>query len=473
MKAWNAVERVRDMNRKRTALFGVTGFLLFGVLFGAGDAQTADGAGSLPALPSLAQLAGQPTGNPQGANDAYGTVQAGGAREVSQGATSVLIDSDAAVTAEMYASQNTDENAVRIAGPVTALMDQISVEKSGNTENSDACREYGQNAGLLATGGASVSVTGATVHTDGSGANGVFAYGDSTTIHISDSALQTQMDHSDGMLVSGGGTLNADSLTVETHGDASAAIRVNQGGGNITVNGGTYATYGTDAPALNAMAAATVNSATLSAAASAAIVVEGTGSAALTDCAVTGDMQVAGDADSEANLHAVMLYRSQSSNAEMGRSDFSMTGGSLSAQSGDLFYITNTACTLELTGVALTLENVNLLTVAGNDASVGWGRQGSNGGDCILTADSQTLSGTVAVDSISALTLALQNGSSFTGTVNPDGQAGTVEVILDATSTWTLTADAYVSTFSGDLLQVVTNGFTLHVAEPTSTALHG
>ena len=473
MKAWNAVERVRDMNRKRAALFGFTGFLLFGVLFGAGDAQTADSVSSLPTLPSLAQPAGQPTSHPQGANDAYGTAQAGGAREVSQGTTSVLIDSDAAVTAEMYASQNTDENAVRIAGPVTALMDQISIEKSGNTENGDACKEYGQNAGLLATGGASVSVTGATVHTDGSGANGVFAYGDGTAIHITDSALQTQMDHSDGMLASGGGSLNADNLTIETHGDASAAIRVNRGGGNITVNGGTYATYGADSPALDARATATVASATLSAAASAAIVVEGTGSAALTDCTITSDMQATGEADSGANLHAVMLYRSQSSDAEMSRSNFSMTGGSLTAQSGDLFYITNTACTLELTDVALSPENGNLLTVAGNDASVGWGRQGSNGGDCILTADSQTLSGTVTVDTISALTLALQNGSSFTGAVNPDGQAGTVEVILDATSTWTLTADAYVTTFSGDLSQVVTNGFTLHVAEPTSTALHG
>jgi hypothetical protein len=36
-------------------------------------------------------------------------------------------------------------------------------------------------------------------------------------------------------------------------------------------------------------------------------------------------------------------------------------------------------------------------------------------------------------------------------------------VSLDGTSTWTLTADTYVTSFTGDASQVIANGHTLYV----------
>ena len=63
--------------------------------------------------------------------------------------------------------------------------------------------------------------------------------------------------------------------------------------------------------------------------------------------------------------------------------------------------------------------------------------------------------------------------SSFTGSidgsiVNASGtvvstQVGTVSVKLDATSTWTLTGDSYVTEFNGDVANVISNGYTLYV----------
>ena len=49
----------------------------------------------------------------------------------------------------------------------------------------------------------------------------------------------------------------------------------------------------------------------------------------------------------------------------------------------------------------------------------------------------------ILVDKISALTL--KDNSTFTGAINPDGQAGTVKLMLESGSTRNLTADAYLT----------------------------
>ena len=90
-----------------------------------------------------------------------------------------------------------------------------------------------------------------------------------------------------------------------------------------------------------------------------------------------------------------------------------------------------------------------------------------------LNASKQALAGTILVGSDSTLTLNLTDGSVLIGTIsgsitNAKGsvvstQVGTVHVSLDGTSTWTLTADTYVTSFTGDASQVIANGYTLYV----------
>ena len=89
-----------------------------------------------------------------------------------------------------------------------------------------------------------------------------------------------------------------------------------------------------------------------------------------------------------------------------------------------------------------------------------------------LTCDSQQLSGTILVGSNSPLELNLENGSAFEGTVSGEitnakgesvsAEVGTVNVTLDDTSTWTLTADTYVTSFEGNIDNVL-GDYTLYV----------
>ena len=270
---------------------------------------------------------------------------------------------------------------------------------------------------------------------------------DGTTVNIADSTITTTADNSGGIQTTGGGTTNVTDLTVSTAGNSSAAIRSDRGGGTVTVTGGTYESSGYNSPAVYSTAAITVQDAVLTAKNSEALVIEGQNSIALTDCTVSGNMSKTNGSSSDENVHTVMIYQSMSGDAAVGTSSFSMTGGSLTGQSGDLFYITNTACTLSLSGVTLETKNStgNLLTVTGNSASKGWGTAGKNGAQVTATMDGQTLSGAIVVDSISTLSLTLKNGSRFTGTVNitENAQNGTAVsdnavVTVESGCTWTL-----------------------------------
>jgi hypothetical protein len=219
------------------------------------------------------------------------------------------------------------------------------------------------------------------------------------------------------------------------------------------------------APAVYSTADITVNNATLTANDSEAIVVEGLNSVTVNNCNVTGNMSGTYRDSSGDNIHNVMLYQSMSGDAETGTSAFTMTGGTLISKNGDMFYVTNTNSVITLNDVALTLaDGTHLLLVAGNDGARGWGTAGSNGGNATFNVSKQTLSGDILVDSISTLAMNLSNASSFTGSINSDGtQAVTLSVTIDSTSTWTLTADSYISSFNGSLDNVVTNGHTLYV----------
>ena len=387
----------------------------------------------------------------------------GGSGEVTNGTSANTITEDTEVDSETYTSTGDDENALRVDG-ATVILKDITIEKtagsSSNTEDGDF---YGQNAGLLVLNGATATITGATVNTSVTNGNGVFSYGEGTVVNISDSTIRTTENNSGGIQTTGGGTMNATNLDVETQGNSAAAIRSDRGGGTVNVDGGSYVTNGTGSPAIYCTADISVSDATLTANASEGVVVEGKNSVALTDCDVTGNMSNTYNGDSDENIHCIMIYQSMSGDADVGEATFSAEGGSITAKTGDMFYITNTDCEITLKDVAFTLANDVFLRVEGNSSSRGWGTEGANGGDVTLTADSQEFAGNILVDEISSLALTMKNGTSYEGAINPDGDGGTVDVTLDDDSTWTLTGDSYITSFDGDTSNITANGYHLYV----------
>lgn len=396
----------------------------------------------------------------------------GGSSEVTNGTAANTVDADSSVSDTTYTSTGDDENALRVDG-ATVTLDNVTVNKtSGSTSNTENGDFYGQNAGLLALNGAQVTITGATVNTSAQNGNGVFSYGEGTVVNISDSKITTTADNSGGIQTTGGGTTNASNLKVSTAGNSSAAIRSDRGGGTVVVNGGTYETSGTGSPAIYSTADITVKNSTLTATNSEAVVVEGLNSVALEDCDLTGNMTGTYNDDTE-NIHNIMLYQSMSGDAEVGTSSFSAKGGTITANAGDMFYVTNTSSVITLDGVEMNLFNDTFLSVAGNSSSRGWGTAGQNGGKVEFTASNMSFKGNVTVDTISTLKFTLSDSATFEGTINiVDNEAGGTAVsenaviTVDKGAVWTLTGDCTVTSLTNNGT-INFNGHTITLADGT------
>ena len=404
-----------------------------------------------------------------------GGAPGGSASSVEYSAATEITSADSQ-DGQAYASDTVDESALIVNTSDAVTISNATVTKTGDSNGGDNCNFYGLNAGVLVMGGSQTTITGATIETSADGANGIFSYGgnggqngatgDGTTVTVSDTTITTTGSGSGGIMTTGGGITYANNLTVTTSGQSSAPIRTDRGGGEVYVDGGTYTSNGLGSPAIYSTADVNVSNATLVSNLSEGVCIEGKNSITLTDCNLTADnTKCNGNATF---LDSIMIYQSMSGDADSGTSAFTMTGGSLTSKNGHIFHVTNTNAVISLNGVTLVNEDAEniLLSVCAD----GW-----NGASNIATlnATAQELAGTILVGSDSELTLNLADGSTFMGAIsgeieNASGQSvstevGTVNVTIDSTSTWTLTADTYVTSFDGDASSVVGNGYTLYV----------
>ena len=415
-----------------------------------------------------------PDGGPGGGGFGGGTPPGGGTSDFTYTAVTEITET-AEQAEQTYQSETADESALIINTGDVVTISNPTVIKTGDSNGGDNCNFYGLNAGVLAMGGTTTNITGGIIETSASGANGVFSYGgnggrngaegDGTTVNISDTIITTTGDGSGGIMTTGGGTTNATNLTITTSGRSSAAIRTDRGGGLVTVDGGSYTTNGLGSPAIYSTADITVKNATLVSNLSEGVCIEGKNTITLENCNMTANNT---QCNGNATFHdTIMIYQSMSGDADSGTSSFTMTGGSLTSQSGHMFHVTNTHAVINLSGVQLINEGSDILLSVCDD---GW-----NGASNIaeVNADGQEMEGAILVGDNSSLNLTLTNGSSFTGYFsgeieNAKGETvsteiGTVSVSLDETSTWTLTADSYITNFEGNAANVTGNGYTLYV----------
>ena len=438
------------------------------------------GGGSAPSEPPEGgpgdgEFPGEPPEGGMPGNPPEGGMPGGGSSDFEY-AAATEITGETGEADGVYASTESDVSAVIVNTDADVVLDNPTVEKTGDSNGGDSCNFYGLNAAVLVMGGATATINGGTVTSDADGANGVFCYGgngaqnggegDGTTVYISDTTIATTGDGSGGIMTTGGGVTYASNLTVETSGRSSAAIRTDRGGGTVVVNGGSYTSNGLGSPAIYSTADITVTGATLTSNLSEGVCIEGLNAITLNDCDLTANnTQMNGNATF---LDTIMIYQSMSGDADSGTSLFTMNGGSLTSRSGHMFHVTNTNAVISLNGVTLTNEDgENVLISVCDD---GW--NGDNN-TATLNASAQALSGAILVGDNSALTLNLTDGATLEGYVggeitNAKGETvstevGSVSVSLDETSSWTLTGDSYITEFNGDPANVHSNGYTLYV----------
>ena len=452
------------MKKKIVKIIGIALIVL--VLAVSCDA-TATVASSTNSVSTSSNSSGKPgSGSRPGSGSSSSSVKYSGAVEITSA------DSQSGQT---YQSSTTDESALLISTSEAVTIENPTVTKSGSSNGGDSCNFYGLNAAVLVKGGSTTTITGGTITSDASGANGVFSYGgnggsngasgDGTTVIITDTTITTTGSGSGGIMTTGGGVTKAYNLTVTTSGQSSAAIRTDRGGGTVTVDGGTYTSNGLGSPAIYSTADITVKNATLVSNLSEGVCIEGKNSISLTNCNLTAsNTKRNGNAKF---LDTIMIYQSMSGDADSGTSSFSMTGGTLTSNNGHVFHVTNTNAVINLTNVAIVNNDSDAVLLSVCDD--GWSGASNI---ATLNASNQILSGTILVGSDSTLTLNLKDNSTFTGAISGSivnaanttvsTSVGTVNVTIESGSTWVLTADTYISSLTNNGT-VDTNGHNLYV----------
>lgn len=394
--------------------------------------------------------------------------------QVSQGSAARNVTEKGVLEDQVFGSTGNDENALRVTGALVTLKNVEIMKEEGTSSSTENGDFYGMNAALLATGGARVTIEDSSVHSAAPNGNGLFSYGKDTGIFAKNVTITTEGSHSGGLQTTGGALMEAENVTVSTAGNSSAAIRSDRGGGTVLVKGGTFRTEGYGSPAIYSTADISIEGADLSASRSEGAVIEGKNSIALKNCRMEGNMAetrvMGGETIKEENVHTVMIYQSMSGDAEEGTSAFSMEGGSLLSHKGDVFYVTNTDCTIQLDNVKIQNEDPAgaLLRISGNSGSRGWGKAGANGGKARFTVQNQQMEGNILVDSISRLSMTLGKNSRWDGALlqetndqGHDNDAG-ADLTIEKGATWTMTADSTVHTLHSEG-KIVTNGHTLTV----------
>jgi hypothetical protein len=362
-----------------------------------------------------------------------------------------------------------DQSGVLVTDSGTLTLTKSKITSSGNTSSQDSSSFVGLNAAVLATTGSTINLADSTITTTGEGANGAFATGDKAAVNLTNVIIDATAGGAHGVMATKGGTVTLKDVDITTRGQSSGALATDRGSGTVTAEGGTITTSGGNSPAIYSTGVISVTNAVMSATGAESAVIEGGNTINVTNSTLTSSME---------DKWGVMIYQSMSGDAEGTKGTFNMSGGELSntAARGPLFFVTNSTAIINLTDVTVTAASGELINASANR----WGNEGSNGGTVVLTADSQNLSGTITADKISSVELNLKNGSTLKSAINPTNSAKAARITLDATSSWSVTANSYITSLfdtggitGATVANIKGNGFTVYYNSAANPELGG
>ncbi len=400
---------------------------------------------------------GMPGGKP-GDNSSSESVETKGATEVTE---------EKELTGE-FISSNADESAILVSDGGNLTLDSVSVNKTGDTSNTENSEFYGVNSGILTTKNSTTTIKNATITTNAKGANAVFATGENAKVYITDATINTTGSSSSrGLDSTYGGYIEAQRVKISTEGGSCATLATDRGEGTVIAKDSNLSTKGAGSPIIYSTGDISIESTSGNAQGSQMVVVEGKNTATVNKstlvCSGKGNRN-------EVDNCGIMIYQSMSGDAGEGTGTFNATESSLEIDTNSsyyktapFFFITNTNAVINIEKNTLKYGSNILLKAQGTSQ---WGNSGSNGGNVTLNAKTQELEGNIEVDNISSAVINLTEGSSLKGTINNENTAKNISIKLDSTSKLVLTGDSYVTSLDDEdstYSNIEFNGYKLYV----------
>jgi hypothetical protein len=368
---------------------------------------------------------------------------------------------------EEYKSTTADESVIKTSDGGNLTLNKVTLNKSGDTSNTENCEFYGVNSALLATKNSTITVKDSTINTQAEGANAVFSTGENAVINISNAKITTTKNSSRGLDATYSGTINADTLDITTAGAHCATIATDRGEGTVNVLNSKLNTSGEGSPLVYSTGAITVKNSEGTATGSSAAVIEGKNSINIEDC--NFKCYGYGRGTEGIDNTGVMIYQSMSGDAAVGSGTFTAKNSTIEIledsskySTAPMFFSTNTNSIINLNNTKLLFGSNILLSATGNNGE--WGTKGSNGANVTLNAENQTLTGNITADNISTIVLNLKS-SKYTGTINNEKTAKEVGVTLDKESSIEITNDSYITYITDEdttLSNIKSNGHTIY-----------
>ncbi len=353
---------------------------------------------------------------------------------------------------ETYETNEVDESPILVNNGGKAIIENATINKNGGDSSNIESSEFnGVNAGILVENSSTATIKNSKITTNAKGSNAVFATGKNSKIYISNSEITTSSERSSrGLDATYGGYIEGEKLTITTNGDSCATLATDRGEGTIKVKDSELTTNGAGSPVIYSTGNISLDNSLGVANNSQMVVIEGKNSATVTNS--TLNATGVGNRNN-VDKSGIMIYQSMSGDASVGKGIFTASDSSLTIDKSSsvyltapMFFVTNTNAEINLSNNKLSYGSNILLSIAGTSE---WGNTNSNGGNVILNANNQSLTGNITVDNISTLEMNLTK-SSYRGTINKNNVGKNIKLKLDKDSMITLTGDSYVSSLENE-----------------------
>lgn len=368
------------------------------------------------------------------------------------GTASYIYDGgETCLTEGHFETEARNDNVIKATGGAKLRMNNITVEKRGDTTDHSEGSFTGLNAAVLAEGG-DIAMEDCTITSHAIGGNNVFVHGEDSHVTLKNVLLDAYGIASNRCIyVSFGGRLEAEGCEFISRGSISSTVATDTGGGRIYLKDCMVKTLGGHCASLYSTGDIVAEHCICVAPETEGLIIVGGNTMTLTDTHVfSGQGQ------------GIKLTAAMESNA----GSFTMTGGSLTACEGPVVKAEGKAEVI-LRNVAIANPSGEAVKGVKGFAPPGMEKPKTEPALLHVVLQEQELRGSITADPDHALSVELLEGSRLVGSINGDGMANTA-VRLSADSRWELTGDSVVNALINEDptgANIVTGGYSLKIAE--------
>jgi len=323
------------------------------------------------------------------------------------------------------------QSVIYATNAVDLYLTHLRVNKTSGGISDDNRNETGLNSALLADGASRVRMDNCDVVSHSLQADGITASGQDTRVILSDCMVSTSRQFSAGISSINNALISVNKTEVKTTDHQSPSYYVHNDG-EITVTQAIGMNSGQASPVFH---------------------VDG-GKISAVKCRLESAKWTIGSIDSgllelndgelkSGDICGFLVYSADDNTRQDGTVDrLVLTNNKIWVGEGPLLLVTNTAGEITLSKNNIKCKDDVIIKVKADE----WGVKGANMGNAIINLDSQSLNGDIYVDSISSLSLNLNQGGSLKGSItgNPcDGRK--VNVNVRKGGSWTAKGDVYVN----------------------------